>query len=113
VQTNFGIIIDGQAAGSISLMPCEDVERISAEIGYWVGRAFWGRGIATEALRAVTKYGFAHLRLIRIFAVPYAHNAASVRVLEKADYVYEGRMRSSAIKDGVVLDQLLYARIAP
>src|SRR4029079_16654406 len=46
VQTSFGIIVEGQAAGSISLMLREDVERISAEIGYWLGRAFWGRGIA-------------------------------------------------------------------
>jgi RimJ/RimL family protein N-acetyltransferase len=111
VVTDFGIIVDGQAAGGISLMPCGDVERVSAEIGYWLGKTFWGRGIATEALIALTQYAFDHLNLTRVFAIPYAHNAASVRVLEKAGYQFEGRMRRSAIKDGVVTDQLLYASI--
>jgi RimJ/RimL family protein N-acetyltransferase len=109
VQTSFGIIVDGVAAGSIGLMPGSDIERYSAEIGYWLGRPFWGRGITTEAVRAVTLYAFAHLRMHRVFAVPFAHNKASRRVLEKAGYTLEGVMRRSAVKDGVLLDQLLYA----
>ena len=105
----FGIVVDGEAAGTIGLVPGDDIARATAEIGYWLGRRHWGRGIATEAVRAVTRHAVATLGLHRVFAVPFVHNAASCRVLEKAGYVREGRMRRSAVKDGDVLDQWLYA----
>ncbi len=108
-QTSFGIVVAGQAIGSISLMPGDDIARRSAEVGYWIGRAFWGQGIMTDALKATTQYAFDQLALVRIFAVPFTTTAASSRVLEKAGYVREGMMRRSAVKEGVVLDQLLYA----
>ena len=62
----------------------DDVERISAEIGYWLGEEYWGRGIATTAVRALTRQAFATFELNRLFAVPYADNTASIRVLVKA-----------------------------
>jgi [ribosomal protein S5]-alanine N-acetyltransferase len=108
-QTSFGIVVDGEAAGGVSLRPGADVERASAEIGYWLGRAFRGRGVVTDAVRAATRYAFATLGMHRVWAVPFEHNAASCRVLEKAGYVLEGRMRRSAIKEGVVMDQWLWA----
>lgn len=108
-QTHLAIEVDGEAAGGISLEPGSDIERRAAEIGYWLGEAFWGRGIITSAVRAMTAYGFETLGLTRIFAVPFASNSASVRVLEKCGYVREGTMRRSAVKEGVVLDQALYA----
>ena len=108
-QTSFGIVVDGEAAGNIGLMPGDDIERCTAELGYWLGRPYWGRGIVTEAVTAVTRYAFAELGLHRVFAVPFARNAASARVLEKAGWTREGLMRRSAVKDGVVLDQWLYA----
>jgi RimJ/RimL family protein N-acetyltransferase len=84
--------------------------RVSAEIGYWLGVSHWGRGIITEAVGAVTGYALAqHGDLRRLYAVPFGWNGASVRVLEKAGYRLEGRMRQSAVKDGQVIDQLLYA----
>ena len=85
----------------------------SAEIGYWVGRTYWGRGIMTAAVRAVTTYAFTSLDLVRVFALPFTDNAASVRVLEKAGYMREGLLRSSAIKAGQVRDQYLYAAVRP
>jgi ribosomal-protein-alanine N-acetyltransferase len=100
----------GSFAGSVGLKLGTDVERVSAEIGYWVAEPLWGRGIGTAAVRAATGWAFgAFPHLTRIFAVPFARNAASCRLLEKAGYALEGRMRRSAIKDGVLLDQLLYA----
>lgn len=108
-RTSFGIVVDGEAVGGIGLEPGEDIARRTAEIGYWLGRRFWGRGITTDAVRAVTRHAFDALGLHRVFAVPFAHNAASARVLEKAGYVREGLMHRSAIKDGVILDQWLYA----
>jgi ribosomal-protein-alanine N-acetyltransferase len=109
VVTSFGIVVDNRAIGSISLMLGEDIARQSAEVGYWIGRAFWGRGIMGEALQAVTRYAFDQLELARVFAVPFATTVRSARVLEKSGYVLEGTMRHSAVKEGKLLDQLLYA----
>lgn len=106
--TTWAIEVEGEAAGGIGLDLRHDVERVSAEIGYWLGEAYWGRGIATAALRAVTAEAFETFPLLRIFALPFADNVASIRVLEKAGYVQEGRMPQSAIKDGIVRDQVMY-----
>lgn len=103
------IEVESQAAGGVGLTLRDDVEKVSAEIGYWLGQRFWNRGIATAAVRAVTKYGFEQFSLTRIYALPFASNVASHRVLEKAGYVREGVLRRSAIKNGIVVDQVLYA----
>ena len=109
-ETHFVIEADGDATGVIGYRLQDDVERASAEIGYWVAEPYWGRGIATAALIATTALAFEqHDELHRLFALPFAANAASVRVLEKAGYVLEARLRHSAIKDGVLIDQLQYA----
>jgi ribosomal-protein-alanine N-acetyltransferase len=105
----WAIEVDGEAAGGIGLMRMTDVERVSAEIGYWLGEQFWGRGVMTEAVTAVTTQAFRIMDVQRIFALPFADNIGSIRVLEKAGYVLEGRLRHSAIKDGIIRDQLLYA----
>jgi [ribosomal protein S5]-alanine N-acetyltransferase len=112
-ETTFAIAVEGAAVGSIGFVLRTDVERVSAEIGYWLGEAFWGRGIATEALAAITRHAIDAHALTRVYALPFARNAASCRVLEKAGYVIEGRLRRSAVKDGVVVDQLQYAFIVP
>ena len=108
-EIHFAIASADEAIGYIGLGLQTDVFRRSAEIGYWLGEPFWGRGIATAALRALTEYAFANYNLIRLFAYVYDWNPASVRVLEKAGYVFEGRLRKSATKDGQTVDQLLYA----
>src|SRR5712691_11561594 len=103
-ETMFAIEVNGEAAGGIGFVPHSDVERVSAEIGYWLGEPFWGRGIVTEALVAMTKHAIETHELTRVYAVPFAWNTASCRVLEKAGYVLEARLRRSAIKDGQVVD---------
>ena len=107
--TVWAIEVDGEACGGIGIELHTDVERVSAEIGYWLGEPVWGRGIATEALIAVTREAFSRFDLTRLYAVPFADHVASVRVLEKAGYVREGHLRQSAIKDGTIRDQLLFA----
>lgn len=109
----WAIEVDGEAAGGIGIEFHSDVERVSAEIGYWLGEGVWGRGIATEALIAVTNEAFRRFDLTRLYAVPFADHAASIRVLEKAGYVREGHMRRSAIKHGTIRDQLLFATYKP
>jgi len=111
-ESFFAIAVGGEAVGGIGFVPGHDVERVSSEIGYWLGEAFWGRGIVTDALIAVTRYAIDTHGFTRLFALPFAHNQASCRVLEKAGYVLEGRLRNSAIKEGKLVDQLQYAFIA-
>ncbi len=106
---SFAIDVGGAAVGSISLRRGEDIERYTAELGYWRGEEFWGRGMVSQAIRDVTERGFALHDLIRIFAVPFTRNVPSCRVLEKNGYSREALMRQSAFKDGVVEDQYLYA----
>jgi [ribosomal protein S5]-alanine N-acetyltransferase len=109
--SNFAIEVEGEAAGGIGYVAGTDVERYSAEIGYWLGEAYWNRGIATEALILVTDHLFATTRILRLFALPFAANAGSIRVLEKAGYTREALLRSSSVKNGIPRDQALYARV--
>lgn len=111
--SNLAIEVDGEAAGAIGYVIGTDVERYSAEIGYWLGEAVWGRGIATEALELATAHAFGSVNLLRLFALPFADNAGSIRVLEKAGYTREGVLRAGCVKFGRPRDQVLYARINP
>ena len=108
-ETYFCISRGDEAIGSIGFGILSDVARFSAEIGYWLGEKYWGRGIMTKALNAVTHYALTTHGLHRVFALPYEWNRASMRVLEKAGYQCEGRMRRSSFKDGKLIDQFLYA----
>lgn len=106
--THFAIVRE-EAVGGIAFALQNDIARVSAEIGYWLGVTHWNKGVMTAAVRAVTDYAFAEFALTRMFAVPYVTNLASHRVLEKVGYQREGVLRRSAVKDGVVLDQVMYA----
>jgi RimJ/RimL family protein N-acetyltransferase len=108
-ETSFAIDVGHEAIGGIGYTIQEDVHYRSAELGYWLGEPFWGRGIATAAVRAVTERAFASHDLSRIYATVFEWNPASARVLEKAGYALEGRLRRSVTKDGRTIDQLLYA----
>jgi RimJ/RimL family protein N-acetyltransferase len=111
--TNFAIEVDGDAVGGLGYVPGNDIERYSAEVGYWIGETCWGRGIVTDALRLFSEHAFAKLQLLRLFALPFADNQASIRVLEKSGYSLEGVLRSSCVKYGTARDQALYARVNP
>jgi [ribosomal protein S5]-alanine N-acetyltransferase len=105
----FAIEVDAEAAGGISLERGFDIERHSAEIGYWLGEPFWGRGIATDAVRAITARAFQETDLYRLYGWVFAWNPASMRVLEKAGYAREGVLARSGLKDGVLIDRVMYA----
>jgi ribosomal-protein-alanine N-acetyltransferase len=110
---NFAIVVDGQAVGGTGIELGTDIFRRSAEVGYWLGEPFWGRGIATEVLRAVTDYAWATFDIVRLEAGVFDWNPASARVLEKAGYTLEGRMRQGVVKDGRVGDRLIYGLLRP
>ena len=108
--TLFCIEVKKAAAGGIGIRIGTDVHRQTAELGYWLGEEFWRRGIMSEAVGAFTEFCFKHFQLCRIFAEPFANNAASARVLEKAGFALEGRLKNNVLKNAKLLDSLLYAR---
>jgi RimJ/RimL family protein N-acetyltransferase len=110
-EPNFAIAVDDEAVGGIGLIFGQDIDRRSAEIGYWLSEQYWGRGIATAAVRALTEYAFAHFDLARIWANVFAWNPGSMRVLEKAGFVREGILRKAATKDGQTIDVVMYALV--
>lgn len=105
----YAIDIEGEAVGGISLVRQGDIERHSAELGYWLGRAFWGRGIMSAAVRALTERALLAPQLYRIYADVFSWNPASMRVLMKAGFRREAVRTRSAIKDGVIIDRVLFA----
>ena len=109
--TFFAIATRDEAIGAIGIMLKQDVHRLTAEMGYWLAEPYWGRGIMTGTVARFTDFCFESFGLVRIYAEPYATNSASCRVLEKAGFVLEGRLRSNVIKDGQILDEFLYARL--
>jgi ribosomal-protein-alanine N-acetyltransferase len=106
----FCIEIDGAAVGGIGIRIAEDIHRHVGQLGYWLGEEFWGRGIMTEAVSEFVNYCFKKFPLHRVYAEAYANNPASARVLEKAGFVLEGRLRKNVVKDGKILDSLLFAK---
>ena len=109
----FAMAVEGEAVGGIGMFPGADVERFSAEVGYWLAEPYWGRGITTEAIGLLSAYAFGTCNMLRLFALPFADNTRSTRVLEKAGYTREALLRSSSVKYGQVRDQALYALINP
>lgn len=107
--TNFAIVVDGAAVGGIGLVMQTDIYHRSAEIGYWLGEEFWGRGIVSEAARAVTEWAFANFDICRIYAGVLEWNPASMRVLEKAGFQFEARLCQAVTKEGRTMDDFIYA----
>jgi ribosomal-protein-alanine N-acetyltransferase len=109
--TSFAIVVGEEAVGGAGFAAGADVERYSAEVGYWLAEPFWGRGIAPDAVQLLSRYAFDTCNMLRLFALPFADNAQSIRVLEKAGYTREATLRASSVKHGVVRDQALYALV--
>jgi len=105
----FAIEQQGQLIGAIGLSPEPDHDR--AELGYWIGVPFWGRGFATEAARAMVRFAFDEQALHRVTATVFSRNAASARVLEKIGMQCEGKLRQHFKKWGEYVDVDFYAII--
>ncbi len=109
----WAIEVGGDPIGGVGLVMGQDVERFSAELGYWLAEPFWGRGFATAAVRRVVDHAFSDLGLLRVWAVTFDANPASARVLEKSGFVFEGVERSAAVKRGCGHDLLVWAQVNP
>lgn len=112
VTATFIIEVDGLLAGACGAHRGTDVYARSAEVGYWLSPAARGRGVATKAVTALSRYAFEVLGVSRLQASVYAWNPASMRVLEKAGYEREGVLRASVFKDGQLIDAVLFAKLA-
>ena len=110
----WGIEVDAQVVGCMGVRPHEGWLRCNAEVGYWLGQAYWGRGIAPEALRLATDWVWPNLpEITRLHADVFAWNSASAAVARKAGYFKESDMRRSAIKNGQVIDRMCWACLRP
>jgi len=107
-KVNFAIDINSEVIGSVSL---EKIEGHKSEIGYWLAEKFWGRGITTEAVKMVTKFGFNRLRLKRIYAKVFPFNKTSMQILRRNGYKFEGIIRKNTKKDNKFLDDYLFAKV--
>lgn len=112
-QHSFAIQYEGVLCGMIGLTPQQDVYRLTAEIGYWIGEPFWNKGITTKAVELITAYGFYELGFIRIHTGIFEHNIGSMKVLEKNGYKKECVFEKSVIKDGKILNEHRYSKIKP
>ena len=106
----FAIDVDGQAVGSIGLFLQSDIHEKNVELGYWLAEPFWGKGIMTLAIQELVAYGFETFDIIRIYARPFSTNLASQRVLEKAGFVCEARLKKALFKNGNYMDEFIYAK---
>jgi [ribosomal protein S5]-alanine N-acetyltransferase len=105
----FAIDIEGQAVGGIGIHPQDDIHRKNAELGYWLAEPFWGQGIISDAIKQAINFAFNTYNIDRVFARPFGTNIASQKVLEKNKFVLEGKFEKVLIKDGILLDELIYA----
>lgn len=107
----FAITVNDMVIGSIGVFRCDNIHFQTAEMGYYLGEPYWGKGFATSAVKQICRYIFDNTDIIRIFAEPFAYNVASCTVLEKAGFQLEGILHSNAVKNGKVLDMKMYAFI--
>lgn len=105
----FAIEYESEAIGGIGIHPQEDIQRMNAELGYWLAEPFWGKGIISQAIAQMIDYSFQNFEINRIFARPFGTNDASQRVLEKNNFILEAKFEKTLIKNGELVDELVYA----
>ncbi|MFV0419758.1 MAG: GNAT family N-acetyltransferase [Dysgonomonas sp.] len=103
------IDIQGEAVGSIGIFPETDIHAKNAEMGYWLAEEYWGKGIMGRAIQQIVNYGFSNFDLTRIYARPFGTNSQSQRVLEKAGFILEARLKNTVFKNGEFIDEVIYA----
>ncbi len=111
VVTTFCIVADGELAGSIGFTLKEDVYRKNAEVGYFIGEKFWGKGIATEAVKQMVEYIQKKFDVVRVYAEVFEYNKASMKVLEKNDFYLEAVRKRAAFKNNVIIDDFVWVKI--
>ncbi len=108
---NFAIVFSGQVVGSIGCVPKKDVSRKTIEIGYFVGENYWGKGIATEAVRLLVDFIETRMDINRIYAHVFANNKPSMRVLQKNGFHLECIQRKAVYKNNQVTDDYIWVKL--
>jgi len=112
-KQNFAVEYNSELCGVIGLIVQRDVYKNSAEIGYWLGEPYWGKGIATKAVELIVEYGFNQLGLHRIYTGIFDFNVASMKVLEKNDFEKEGVFKNAIVKNNKICDEHRYFKLNP
>lgn len=107
----FAITVDDKAVGSIGVFRKDNIHNRTAELGYFVAEQYWGMGLGTSAVKQIVRYVFDNTDIVRIFAEPFDYNVASCRILEKSGFLFEGTLRSNAVKNGRIFDMKLYSLV--
>lgn len=105
----FAIEVNGEAVGGIGIHPQHDIYCKNAELGYWLSEAYWGHGIIPEAIAEMIRFAFSTYDIQRIYARPFGSNLASQRVLEKAGFRLEARLKQTIYKNDQYQDELIYS----
>ena len=108
---SFAVVDGDRVIGNVGVFRQGNIHRLTAELGYYLNKDYWGRGIMTEAVKEVCAYVFSHSDIIRIYAEPFADNIGSCRVLEKNGFECEGILKKNAVKNGIVKDMKIYSLI--
>lgn len=105
----FAILVDNVVVGSIGIVTKTDIYRKNFEIGYFLDEKYWGKGIATRAIKAATSYAFSNFDVVRVYAEPFADNPGSRKALEKAGFSLEATLKRNVIKNGIIKDSCIYS----
>ncbi|MEY4926831.1 MAG: hypothetical protein RI894_1267 [Bacteroidota bacterium] len=105
----FAVEADGQLVGGAGVHPKDDIDCKNLEIGYWIGEPFWGRGIATDAVRLLVEFGWKNYDVTRIYARVFGPNIGSMRVVEKLGFQLEAHLKQTLFKNNAFLDEHIYA----
>lgn len=112
-QVTFAIEYDFKFVGAIGMVLQQDVYRFSAELGYWIGEPYWGKGITTLAVRLICDYAFNKLNMEKLFAGVFQGNEGSKKVLEKCGFQLEGIAKKAVFKNNTFLDEYRYGKVKP
>jgi [ribosomal protein S5]-alanine N-acetyltransferase len=105
----FAITIAKQVVGSIGLVSKTDIYRKNFEIGFFISEKWWGRGIATRAIKCATIYAFRDFDIVRVYAEVFSDNHGSRKALEKAGFNLEATLKNNIIKNGIIKDSCIYS----
>lgn len=105
---DFGIVVDDECIGCVSATFHKDIYVKNCEIGYWIGRQYWGRGITTHVIQMLCQYLFNHFSITKIYAEVFVDNSASAIALEKCGFEKEGYLKQHAYKNNQYYDIILY-----
>jgi RimJ/RimL family protein N-acetyltransferase len=106
---NMAILYGDDVIGGVGILLKEDIRRKNAELGYWVAEPYWGKGIATKAVRMMVDYAFQHYDVTRIYASTFDHNIASQRVLIKSGFKKEACLKKALFKNGRYADEIIFS----